>query len=129
MSANQMLKDIGYLMGLKKAVKVLQAALADPDRKDIKYKIKLPPLPHPGAISPPMHTPAMQVPCGTGVPYSLHQGPTMLPVQYVSPLPTQDPRVIAKDIVKGTVEECMAVQQEAIKLLLDVCRDALRKKE
>jgi hypothetical protein len=128
-SANQMLKDIGYLMGLKKAVKFLQAALADPDRKDIKYKSKLPPLPHPGAISPPMHTPAMQVPCGTGVPYSLHQGPTMLPVQHVSPMPTQDPRVIAQDIVKQTVEECMDVQRETIKLLLDVCRDALRKKD
>jgi len=131
-NANIMLKDIGFLLGLKKAVKILQAAVADPDRKDVKFKFKVP-LPQNGTMSPPM-------------PLSYVNGPPFqqaMPIQqphYVSPMsmPTMQEqlRVIAKDIVKDTVKECKNeggstenVQQEMIKLLRDVCRDALQKKD
>ena len=136
--ANQILKDIGYLMGLKKAVKILQAALADPDRKDIKYKFKFAPVPPTGLMSPPL----MPGVCGMAHPYPpsfpgqvpLPPGPYMPPM---SPQGMQEQlRVIAKDIVKDTIKECKneggsteSVQQEMIKLLRDVCRDALHKKE
>ena len=135
--ANQILKDIGYLMGLKKAVKILQAALADPDRKDIKYKFKFAAVPPTGLMPPAVNMP---IGCGMGQTYS-PGFPVQLPqVPYMPPMSTQGMqeqlRVIAKDIVKDTVKECKneggsteSVQQEMIKLLRDVCRDALHKKE
>jgi hypothetical protein len=138
--ATQILKDIGYLMGLKNAVKILQAALADPDRKDImKYKFKFAAVPPMGAMSPPL-MPGLS--CGVASVYP-PGFPVQVPLpgaQYMPPMSTQGMqeqlRVIAKDIVKDTVKECKneggsteSVQQEMIKLLRDVCRDALHKKE
>lgn len=127
--ASGILKDMGYLLGLKKAVKILKDALADTDRVDVKYKLKViqpPPLPTP----PPM--PQM---CGVvnPMPMQVPQYPGSMSMTTMQ----EQLRVVAKDIMKDTVKECKnegagateSVQQEMIKLLRDVCRDALQKKE
>ena len=126
-SASAVLKDLGYLLGLKRAVKLLRDALADPDRKDIKCKFKVVPIPN---VNMPMNLPLPGCP----------PPPMPMPPQYVPPMsPTtmqEQFRAVAKDLVKDTMKECKnegsvmeSVQQEMIKLLRDVCRDALQKKE
>lgn len=126
--ASAVLKDMGYLLGLKKAVKILKDALADKDRVDVKYKLKViqpPPLPTP---PPPM--PQM---CSVNMPMQLPQYAGSMSMTTMQ----EQLRVVAKDIMKDTVKECKnegaaateSVQQEMIKLLRDVCRDALQKKE
>ena len=124
------LKDMAYLIGLKKSLKLLKDAIADPNREDLKYKIKIiqpvalpQPPPPPPMMGPPSYPPQ----------------PMMPPMSPMSMTTMQEQlRVIAKDIVKDTVKECKneggsgstdSVQQEMIKLLRDVCRDALQKKE
>jgi hypothetical protein len=95
---------------------------------DVKYKLKViqpPPLPTP----PP---PPMGLMCGVGnVSMQVPQYPGSMSMTTMQ----EQLRVVAKDIMKDTIKECKnegateSVQQEMIKLLRDVCRDALQKKE
>ena len=113
-------RDMAYLIGLEKAVKILRDAHEDPTRKDMTYSARV------VSISPPPVFPAHQ--------------PMGLPV----PMPPQTSinetqfRNIAKEIVKDTLKECKddnfsqsleEVQKEMISLCRDVCRDALARKE
>lgn len=123
----QMVRDMGYLLGLRRAIKILNAAVADTEREDVKYNIKqrapAPPPPQQPQPFNPMIMPMNQ-------PMYMHP-----PV--AQPLPNsseKELRSVAKDIVKDTVREYRdnvinpgveEVQKEMIKLLRDVCRDAL----
>jgi hypothetical protein len=120
-SATQLLRDMGYLIGLKRAVKILQDALSDDNREDIKYSFK--------AVSP-VPLPPVQL-----QPFPI---PNQSLVSFPATTAEKELRAAAKDIVKETVREYRdevvipgteAVQQEMIKLCRDVCRDALARKE
>lgn len=116
-SSSQALRDMGYLIGLQRAVNLLREALGNPNRKDYSYTVKV------VEQTPPQ--------------------PPPLPHTIVSAMPpagvTQDKelRGVAKDIVKDTVREYKdeiitpameEIQKEMIKLCRDVCRDALQNK-
>jgi hypothetical protein len=105
MSSSQFLRDIGYLIGLKRAVKILEEAAADEDLEKVTYKI---------VVQPPLPSPIV----------------TMAPPPFPPALQSSEFRVLAKDIVKDTVREYTEevaksgadeVQKEMIKL----CRAAL----
>jgi hypothetical protein len=119
-------KEMGYLLGLRRAIKILNAAVADTEREDVKYNFALgPPRPQPPIIQP---APPMMVP----IP---QQGFMQAPHSLALPnSPDKELRSVARDIVKDAVREYKdnvinpgveEVQKEMIKLLRDVCRDAL----
>lgn len=114
----QAVRDMAYIIGLNRAVKILREAAADRNRNDSKYTLKLvsstlPPIP---------------------------MGPMLPPLPYTPPLlSTQENQLrnLAKDIIKDTVKEVKAenmstaleeIQKEMIKLCRDVCRDAIGRK-
>jgi hypothetical protein len=116
----QMLRDMGYLLGLRRAIRILQDAAADQTRVDYKYTMKVVP-PPPSPQAPQMHPMA---------PMSMGFPPTAMTAE-------RELRTIAKDLVKDTVREYRDavvmpgmedVQKEMIKLCRDVCRDALNNK-
>jgi len=111
-------REMGHLMGLEKAVKLLRDAHEDRTRKDITYTTRI------VSASPP-----------SPFPPSIVSQPPMPP--QISINETQF-RNVAKEIVKDTLKQCKddqfsqsleEVQKEMIKLCRDVCRDALAKKE
>jgi len=121
----EMVSSMGYLLGLRRAIKILNAAVADTEREDVKYNIKR-------VAAPPPQPPPQPYP------------PMMMPVNQAMYMPTpvtppsnsseKELRSVAKDIVKDAVREYRdnvinpgveEVQKEMIKLLRDVCRDAL----
>lgn len=115
-------RDMAYLIGLEKAVKILRDAHEDPTRKDATYSAKVVPL------TPPPPFPPVQPVMGP---------PPPMPPPIMSINETQF-RKVAKEIVKDTLkaskEESFAqsleeVQKEMISLCRDVCRDALGRKE
>lgn len=113
----QMVRDMAHLIGLRRALKILQDAADDDTRENVKYAMKI--------ITP---TPPPQPP-----------QPQMLPAGYFPTPPAtaeKELKTIAKDLVKDTVREYRDavvmpgmedVQKEMIKLCRDVCRDALNK--
>ena len=117
-NAYQSVMDMGHLIGLKRAIKLLEDALGDPDRLDVKCTIKQvtppppPPIPQP-PFGPPMHSTS---------PYS-HSSEKEL-------------RNVAKDIAKDAVREYKDgivdpgredVEKEMIKLIRDISLQALQK--
>ena len=117
---SQMIRNMGYLLGLKRAIKLLRDAVADTEREDCTYVLKERPSPPPLPPPQPMTMPPQLNPFGLP-----HPGPST---------PEKELRLAAKDIVKDTVREYKdtvvnpgveEVQKEMIKLLRDVCRDAL----
>lgn len=124
-----MIKDMGYLLGLRRAIKILNDAVADTDRENIKYDFKVftPPPPPPPPQPQPQPQPMM---APQNLPPQFFHGP-----HYPQMSPEKQLRAVAKDIVKDTVREYKdtvlspgveEVQKEMIKLLRDVCRDALQ---
>ena len=120
--AIQRVRDIGYLIGLKRAVKFLEDAVDDPERQNVKYTLTLL-TPQPIPPPPPQQLPVALPPA---------------PLAPVNHSFRDDLRAIAKEVVKDTVNEYKnevvipateAVQQEMIKLCRDVCRDALARKD
>jgi hypothetical protein len=117
------LRDMAYLLGLGRSVKILKQAVADENRKDATFNIRVSPGPVPMPPPPPFPQPPLYIP----------------PVNPLSHLMQEkDFRNIAKDIVKESVREYKdtvvgpsieEVQQEMIKLCRDVCRDALNRKD
>jgi hypothetical protein len=113
----QMVRDMAHLLGLRRAVKILQDAADDETRENVKYAMKV--------ITPTPPPPPPQ--------------PQMPPMCYLpTPPPTAEKelKTIAKDLVKDTIREYKDtvvmpgmedVQKEMIKLCRDVCRDALNK--
>ena len=106
-------RDMAYLMGLDRAVKILRHAHEDRSRKDVTYSPKV------VQISPQTPFPSPQTLMG--------QPP--LPLQMS--INENQFRNVAKEIVKDTLKECKddnstleEVQKEMIKLCRDVCRDA-----
>lgn len=123
------LRDMAYLIGLGRAVKILKEAVADENRKDATYNVKIVPGPMPMPPHPPFPPTPMMYP---GLP------PSPLASQSSQLLQEKEFRNIAKDIVKDSVREYKdtvvgpsmeEVQQEMIKLCRDVCRDALNRKD
>jgi hypothetical protein len=116
---SQMLRDMGYLLGLRRAIRILQDAAADETRENFKYTMKV--------VTPPPPPQAPQMP--------YHPMPMGIPP---APMTAEkELRTIAKDLVKDTVREYRDavvmpgmedVQKEMIKLCRDVCRDALNNK-
>lgn len=102
-SANT-LRDIGYLIGLKRAVKILEEAAADEDLEKVTYKIAIQePLPPPVMMAPPQFQPGFQ---------------------------SSEFRVLAKEIVKDTVKEyteevAKSGSDEVQKEMIKLCRAAL----
>ena len=122
------LRDMAYSIGLGRAVKILKEAVADENRKDATYNVKIVPGPVPMPPPPFPPTPMMY----PGLP------PSPLASQSSQLLQEKEFRNIAKDIVKDSVREYKdtvvgpsmeEVQQEMIKLCRDVCRDALNRKD
>jgi len=130
-TAASALRDMAYLLGLRRAVNILKEALADENRKDATYTVKgsshaVPPMPMPVPPSPFPPPPPMYV-----TPPGIMNQNTQL-------LQEKEFRNIAKDIVKESVREYKdsvvgpsieEVQQEMIKLCRDVCRDALNRRD
>src|SRR5579859_843148 len=105
--SSTMLRDMGVLIGLKRAVKILQDAADDKDLVNVTYKLTLVQPPAPPV--PIMHGPQ---------PFGMFQE-----VEF---------RNIAKDILKDTVREykeeiAKANAQEIQKEMIKLCRDALAK--
>jgi hypothetical protein len=105
-SSSNSLRDIGYLIGLKRAVKILEeAAAANEDLEKVTYKIVIQaPLPPPvNMMAPPPFPPALQ---------------------------SSEFRVLAKEIVKDTVREyteevAKSGSDEVQKEMIKLCRAAL----
>jgi len=117
--AIQSVTDMGHLIGLKRAIKLLEDALNDPDRHDVKCTLKqvAPPPPPPGPVYP------------LGVP----MGPPP-PCPY--PHNEREIRRVTKDVVKDMLKEYKDgmgnpgqedVQKEMIKLIRDISLQALQK--
>lgn len=109
-------RDMAYLIGLEKAVKILRDAHEDRARKDATYSARV------VSINPPPSFPPPQ-------PMMMPSLPSINEAQF---------RNVAKEIVKDTLKKSKddnfsqsleEVQKEMIKLCRDVCRDALAKKE
>jgi hypothetical protein len=117
----QMLRDMGYLLGLRRAVKILQEAAADKDLENVTYKLKVIQLPNP-PTPPPM--PMIQP---MGLPPQIPQYVTVDKLK-------ENTKEAIKDAIKEYKDTVLSpgmenVQQEMIKLCRDVCRDALNKKD
>jgi hypothetical protein len=118
------LRDMSYLIGLGRAVKILKEAVADKDRKDATYSVRVAPLVPP----PPPQMPSLP----------MYVNPPSIQSPSLSAAQEKEFRNIAKEIVKESVREYKdtvvgpsmeEVQQELIKLCRDVCREALHRKD
>jgi hypothetical protein len=120
-NSTTVVRDMAYLMGLERAVKILRDAHEDRSRKNATYSIKIIGFGPPPSPPPPL--------------------PQSLMVQTSFPQTTINEDhfcTVVREVVKDTLKDCKddsftksseEVQKEMIKLCRDVCRDALAKKE
>lgn len=110
--ATQNIREMGHLIGLSKAIQLLRDALADKDRVEIAYQIKLvkptPPPPPPSISSLPSHPLVSHSPS-----YGVQE---------------REFKAVAKEVVKDAIREYSEdSQKEMIKLVRDVCLNSLQK--
>lgn len=107
--ASMAVHNMGHLIGLSRAIRLLREALEDPDRVDVTYELNLfkyPLVPATGPIMPPP--------------------PPPMPPSPLSSLKADDVKNIVKEVLKesATSEES---QREMIKLVRDVCMSSLQR--
>jgi hypothetical protein len=103
------IQNMGHLLGLSKAIKLLREALDDPDREDVKYEVNL-------FTYAPLPNPAMPM----GAP------PPPMPPTPLTCLKADDVKNIVKEVLKESTSSEES-QKEMIKLVRDVCMSSLQR--